>query len=81
MRNLRMQEKINSGECIDLSECQKTPEGYYIVKNFIDGIDYCNAQTEEWIWSIGINNETNEIHASHSANLYENPKYKCIWLR
>lgn len=54
MNNLRMQEKINSGEALDLSACRRTLEDY-ILEYFEDDVDYCDALQESWIWSIGRN--------------------------
>lgn len=76
-----MEQMIKDGSCIDLSECERTTEGYYIVTNFVEGVDYCDAKTESWIWSIGKRFDNGKIHASLSANLYEHNEYECIWLR
>lgn len=82
MKNKYMEKAIRDGECIDLSDNEMTPDGkYYIVDDFEDGIDYCNAKTEEWIWSIGKNLKTGEIHASHQADIAGRPDYKLLWLR
>ena len=81
MKNLRMQEKLRAGEAIDVSRCDRTPEGDYVLTAFEDDVDYCNAKTEEWIWSIGRELATGRIIASHSNTLYQNPAFECLWLR
>lgn len=81
MRNKRMQEKLKKGEAIDLSPCPRTKEGYYILDDFIEGMDYCDAKNEWWIWSIGINYKTGRIHAAVSSVFYQNKEYECLWLR
>lgn len=53
MKNKAMERKLKSGDAIDVSGFEQTADGDYIVKHFEDGFDYCNAKTEEWIWSIG----------------------------
>ncbi len=81
MPNLRMREKIANGEAIDLSKNQQTPEGYYILDDFEDGSDYCNLETESWIWSIGRHLVTGQILAAHNTVFYQNPDYECLFLR
>jgi len=81
LSNLRMAEKLTSGECVDLSSCKRTKEGDYILTQFTEGVDYCDADTENWIWSIGCNNKTGKILASTSAKFYDNPSFVCLWLR
>jgi len=76
-----MQEKLQSGDAIDLSDCKRTPDGDYIVTNFVEGVDYCDTKTESWIWSIGKNLETGQVVASTSTKFYGDPNYKCVWLR
>lgn len=44
-------------------------------------VDYCNAATEEWVWSIGYHRETKTIYASHDVYFYDQPGFDCLWLR
>lgn len=83
MKNLRMKEKLEKGECIDLSNHPRNNEGYYLLKEteVIKGMDYCNAKTEEWIWSIGKHRVTGKIFASRSPIFHQNIHYECLWLR
>ena len=75
-----MLEKIQKGEAIDLSKCQR--EGrYYVVPSFIADRDYCDAATERWIWSIGKRRSDGVILASIYVDLYEHPDFECVWLR
>lgn len=53
MRNQAMQRKLTSGECLDVSACRRTAAGDYVLEGFVDGVDYCDAKLEAWIWSIG----------------------------
>lgn len=80
--NLRMQEKLSKRECLDVRVIgQEISPGRYLLHDFIDDVDYADAQKEAYIWSIGVNLETGEIHASTSGEFYQNPDYRCIWLR
>jgi len=76
-----MLRKIDSGECIDISTCEKTPDGDYILERFEEGIDYCDAKGEYWIWSIGRHYDTGQILASTSSKFYQNDAYECLFLR
>lgn len=79
--NYRMKQKVETGEAIDISHCQRTSDGDYILKRFEEDADYCDLTNEAWIWSIGRNLETGEVVASTLAKFYMNPKFECIWLR
>jgi hypothetical protein len=80
MRNKRMEEKIQNGEAVDLSKCRR--EGrYYIVPEFIDGVDYCDAVTESWIWSMGRRHSDGVVLASTGTELYQNAEFRCLFLR
>jgi len=79
MHNKAMQRKLESGHCIDVSGYPRYG-GAYILPQFWDGKDYCNAQTERWIWSIGRRSD-GVILASHSTEFYGNAEFECLWLR
>jgi len=80
MINKAMQEKLESGEAVDVSGC--TREGrYYVLESFTEDADYCDAKKEFWIWSIGIRYSDGKILASTGSELYQNKDYQCIWLR
>ncbi len=80
MTNLRMQEKLQSNEAIDLSSCKREGK-YYIIENFVEGVDYCDWEKQWWIWSIGKRYSDGVILASTRADLYQNPEFECLWLR
>lgn len=80
MLNKAMERKLKNGEAIDLSKCQR--EGrYYIVRAFVDGVDYCDAETESWIWSIGRRYSDGVVLASTGSELYQNSQFHCLFLR
>lgn len=71
--NRAMERKLKAHRAIDVSGCERTATGDYLLREFVDGVDYCDAQSEEWIWSIGkllrplpsvmANNERRELPA------------------
>lgn len=81
MLNKAMARKLRRGEAVDISNCPTTKEGYYILDDFFEDKDYCDAAKEAWIWSIGVNYATGQVLASTSSNLYQNPEFECIFLR
>jgi len=83
MENRAMRDKLERGECVDLSRCRVTADLAYIVPPDVwqDDVDYCNALTERWIWSIGRERATGTIYAAHDTRFYQNPDYHCLWLR
>lgn len=81
-----MERKLRSGKAIDVSDCPR--EGRYYVLDATQagiaeagGIDFCDARTEAWIWSIGRRHADGVVLASTGGDLYQNPAFKCIWLR
>jgi hypothetical protein len=77
-----MQEKLDGNECLDVREIgEEIGPGLYRLREFTEGVDYADAQKEVWIWSIGRNLKTGEIHASTSAQFYLNSEFECLWLR
>src|SRR5215467_10998757 len=80
LRNKTMERKLNAGICKDVSACQRKGD-FYVLSAVMPGMDYCNAQTEQWIWSIGRHNKSGEILASHTTNFYQHPRFDCLWLR
>lgn len=81
MNNLVMERKIKNGKAIDVSKCERDGDGNYILESFTEDIDYCDASTETRIWSIGEHVETGRILAATNVKFYQNPAYKCLWLR
>lgn len=80
MRNISMRKKLVKREAIDISGCEREGD-YYILTKFVDGKDYCDAETEMWVWSIGRRYSDGVILASLSSNLYQNDKFECLFLR
>lgn len=82
MKNQSMQRKLEDGDAIDVSGFPRTVEGDYILPDYAEGMDYCNRQTEEWIWSIGRSKTGMPmILASTTTKFYGHPDYECLWLR
>lgn len=75
-----MEEKLEQGDCIDVSGFAQTADGDYILPDFVDGVDYCDKRKEDWIWSIG-RFPDGRILASTSGKFYQNPNCECLWLR
>lgn len=81
MINKSMERKIQAAECMDVSKFKRNRDGDYILPEFIDDLDYADADREFWINSIGQNNITGEILASTSNKFYQNPDFTCLFLR
>lgn len=80
MVNMRMKEKLSAGEAIDVSKCKRSGNDY-ILTSFHADKDYCDADLEHWIWSIGCRKSDGAILASTTTHLYQNPDFECLWLR
>lgn len=88
MLNLAMARKLAAGEALDVRAIGHPvagQPGLYVLDRFADGKDYCDADTEEWIWSIGRSLGPGEprgvIYAATDGQFYQNPTFECLWLR
>jgi hypothetical protein len=85
--NVSMQKALE-GDCIDvdtIGEPHPNFPGVWTLYGFMDGMDYCAANFNEWIYSIGAlrNPETGRytFYAATDNRFYQNPKFICAWLR
>jgi len=76
-----MLRKLVAGKLVDVSECEQTEEGYYILPGFVDGKDYADCAAERWIWSIGRRYSDGVVLASTSNIFYQNADFECLFLR
>jgi hypothetical protein len=91
MNNKAMQRKLKTEEAVDVRMI-----GTYIPRNEAvfdsnvfeltefdkdDKLDYCDAQTEGWIWSIGKRRSDGKVFAAFDGRYYLHPDYECVWLR
>lgn len=81
MTNRAMQRKLYAGRAVDLSRRERTEDGSYRLETFRRGIDYCNAETETWICSIGRHRETGLVLASHTCMYHRHPTFDCLFVR
>lgn len=82
MKNLRMREKLDLGECVDVNKIGRSiGVGLYVLDSYEEGKDYCDAANDCWIWSIGKSVATGQIMAAIDTRYYQNPLYECLWLR
>lgn len=81
MRNKAMERKLQEGELIDVSQWPTPIVGVYALPGFIDGKDYADIKSEEWIWSIGRELETGRIFASTDTRFYDDNNFECLFLR
>ena len=82
MLNKAMEQKLCSGEAVDVGIYPRTRDGDFILppELAIDGYDLCDAATESWIWSVG-RDSTGRVLASTTPKFYQNPGFECLWLR
>lgn len=85
MNNLRMKEALEKKSCLDVNVVGTPFEGFeglvWELKRFEDGMDYCDAAGEQWIWSIGRRRTDRRIFASTDTRFYGNEMFECLWLR
>jgi hypothetical protein len=94
LTNRAMQRKLDNVEAIDVSDLERLGP-YYVLREYEDGVDYCDAKLEAWVWSIGRAERTcsfmhegvefmvpkGMILVSLSNDLYQRPGFECLWLR
>lgn len=93
LSNLSMERALVNGECRDVSACDRTPAGDYILRDEVRAIvieqdtrnrgdtDFCDANTESWIGSIGLHRDSQVVLAATSGKFYQHSEYDCLFLR
>lgn len=82
MNNKAMERELDAGECLDVRKVGKeVSPGKFELTDFVDGVNYADALTETWIWSIGKSYDDETIIASYGTEYYQNDKYECLFLR
>jgi hypothetical protein len=77
-----MQERLDSGIALDVNVIgTRLPDGTYLLYGFMDDVDYCDPDTESWVWTIGVHRETGEYRAAFDMRFMDHPEYKLLWLR
>lgn len=84
MLNLRMQEKLDKGDCLDVDVIGTPLEGFpgvWVADDYLDGVDYCSSSAEHWIWSVGRHLQNGRFYFATDTRFYQNPLFRCVWLR
>lgn len=83
MLNLRMEEALASGECLDVAEmgAYDGTQDVYVLRDFIDDKDYAEKSRERWVYSIGRRKSDGAILAAFDSRFYLNDDFDCLWLR
>lgn len=82
LKNQAMARKLSKGEALDVRAIGTEVEpGVFELQSFTEDVDYCDAQTEAWIWSVGRRQADGQLLAATDARFYERPGYECLWLR
>jgi hypothetical protein len=82
--NKAKQRKLESGEALDVNFVGAPIVGWprhYKLQTFEEGMDYCDARGENWIWSIARREGTNDIVASFDSDMYLREGWICLFLR
>lgn len=80
MLNQSMAKKLRDHEAINISQCPREGKFYHLSR-FVEDVDYCDADLEVWMWSIGQRKSDGAILASRGTEFYQNPEFECLWLR
>lgn len=84
MQNQSMMAKLKNGEAIDVGVIGSPYQGFagvWKLESYLDGVDYCDSESEQWIYSIGKDKVTGEVFAATDTRFVDNPKFDCVWLR
>lgn len=82
MVNRAMERMLADREAVDVRRIgEKIGPDVYVLREYEDGVDYCDAVDEVWIWSIGRERATGRILAATDGRYYLNPSFECLWLR
>lgn len=86
VQNQELRKRLLSGDVLDVREMGVEEEpGVFRLTHFVDGHDYADSKTEQWIWSIGKHKNTGEIFAAFDGRYYdpnnEDFDYETLWMR
>jgi hypothetical protein len=82
--NLAMERKLKTGEALDVNVVGKphpTDPHVWILPNVVEGMDYCDAVDECWIWSIGCDKKTGTIMAARDCRFAHDRTCDLVWAR
>lgn len=79
-----MEAMLENGVARDVSKFEKTSEGYYKLpdESWAD-FELCDAETEQWIKSVGKHFKTGKLVASLYEVSFQSPRngWDCVWIR
>jgi hypothetical protein len=76
-----MERMLKKGEALDVrKEGKEIAKGLYELRRFVEDVDYCDAEKEAWIWSIG-KDADGKIFASTGTDFYQVEGFDCLFLR
>jgi len=88
MKNRAMLRNLVKGTLVDVSECERDENGYYVIPEEMvvrilngAGKDVADCYDEVWIHSIGRRRNDKIVLASRHTDLYQNSDFECLWLR
>ncbi len=84
MPNYSMMEKLKNGEALDVGVIGTPLDGFpgvWELQGFTENVDYCDAESELWIYTIGRDKQTGVFYAAADTRFMDNPKFDCVWLR
>lgn len=87
LRSRLMQSYVRGGEAFDVSHCERTADGDFVLPRRMHppkrqgAKDYLVVETGQPIWSIGKNKKTGSVIASVTGKFYQRPGWECVWLR
>lgn len=80
--NQAMRRKLDALEALDVRALgAEVSPGVFELREFVPDQDYCDAQNEAWIWSIGRRKVDGKIFAAVDPRYYQNSEFECLWLR
>lgn len=85
MSNGAMARELMREACIDV-RVLAVPGGaagptLFELSSYSADIDYCDATTERWIWSIGREKLTGKFYAATDTRFMDNAAFELLWLR
>ena len=82
MRDYEMVQKLGADEALDVRTIgEEIAPGVFRLARYVGGYDYCDAQKEVWMMSIGKHRATGVYYAARDARYQTDPAYECVWLR
>jgi len=81
VQNSAARQGLENGSILSVRDIgQEVEPGLFKLNKFVDGADYFDPETEQFIWTIG-KDQDGEIYAAYDGRFWNDPEYETLFAR